>query len=65
MLARKLEEVIDEMILMRRDAEKATAGNVSAGVRLRKDARVVEAMLKQLRKDVLTSRAERKEVVED
>lgn len=45
-----LQEAIKELELVIRDAEKADAGNVSAGVRVRKKMQEVIAKLKQVRK---------------
>lgn len=59
MLLEKLNEVLDEVEMLKRDAEKAEAGNHSAGVRLRKDAKKVIAMLDEVRKDVLKLREEK------
>ena len=45
-----IEEAIKELELVIRDAEKADAGNISAGVRVRKKMQEVIAKLKQVRK---------------
>lgn len=45
-----LEEAIKELQLTIRDAEKADAGNVSAGIRVRKRMQEVIANLKLVRK---------------
>lgn len=58
MLVEKLEEVIKELDLAKRDAEKADSGNKSAGVRLRKDAKKAMDHLQELRKLVLAMREE-------
>ena len=58
MLVEKLDEVIKELELAKRDAEKADGGNKSAGVRLRKDAKKAVDCLQELRNLVLTLREE-------
>jgi hypothetical protein len=58
MLLEKLEEALRDLELTKRDAEKADAGNKSAGVRLRKDLKKVQDKLQELRKLVLTLREE-------
>lgn len=58
MLVEKLDEIIKELELAKRDAEKADGGNKSAGVRLRKDAKKVQDELQSLRKLVLAMREE-------
>lgn len=58
MLVEKLDEVIKELELAKRDAEKAGGGNKSAGVRLRKDAKKAVDGLQELRKLVLSLREE-------
>lgn len=45
-----IEEAIKELELIIRDAEKADAGNISAGVRVRKRMQEVIAKLKDVRK---------------
>jgi hypothetical protein len=45
-----IEEAIKELELIIRDAEKADAGNVSAGIRVRKRMQEVIAKLKNVRK---------------
>jgi len=45
-----IEEAIKELKLILRDAEKADAGNLSAGVRVRKKMQDVIANLKNVRK---------------
>lgn len=45
-----IQEAIDELQLTLRDAEKADAGNVSAGIRVRKRMQEVIAKLKVVRK---------------
>lgn len=45
-----IEEAIKELQLTLRDAEKADAGNISAGVRTRKRMQEVIAKLKEVRK---------------
>jgi len=45
-----IEEAIKELELVVRDAEKADAGNISAGVRVRKKMQEVIAKLKEVRK---------------
>ena len=45
-----IEEAIKELELVIRDAEKADAGNISAGVRVRKKMQEVIAKLKEVRK---------------
>lgn len=45
-----VQEAIKELELVIRDAEKADAGNVSAGVRVRKKMQEVIAKLKEVRK---------------
>jgi len=45
-----IEEAMAELQLTLRDAEKADAGNISAGVRTRKRMQEVIAKLKQVRK---------------
>jgi hypothetical protein len=45
-----IEEAIKELELVIRDAEKADAGNISAGVRVRKRMQEVIAKLKEVRK---------------
>lgn len=45
-----IQEVIDELQLTLRDAEKADAGNVSAGIRVRKRMQEAIAKLKLVRK---------------
>lgn len=45
-----IQEVIDELQLTLRDAEKADAGNVSAGIRVRKRMQQAIAKLKNARK---------------
>jgi len=45
-----IEEAINELQLTLRDAEKADAGNISAGVRTRKRMQEVIAKLKHVRK---------------
>lgn len=45
-----IEEAIKELELIVRDAEKADAGNISAGVRVRKRMQEVIAKLKDVRK---------------
>lgn len=45
-----LEEAIKELQLTIRDAEKADAGNISAGIRVRKRMQEVIAKLKGVRK---------------
>jgi len=45
-----IEEAIKELELVIRDAEKADAGNVSAGVRVRKRMQEVISKLKEVRK---------------
>jgi hypothetical protein len=45
-----IEEVIKELQLTIRDAEKADAGNVSAGIRVRKRMQEAIAKLKSVRK---------------
>lgn len=45
-----IQEAIDELQLTLRDAEKADAGNVSAGIRVRKRMQEVVAKLKVVRK---------------
>jgi len=45
-----IQEVIDELQLILRDAEKADAGNVSAGIRVRKRMQDAIAKLKLVRK---------------
>lgn len=52
----KLEEIIKELELAKRDAEKADNGNVSAGIRLRKDAMQATKDLSELRQMVLQAR---------
>lgn len=47
-----IEEAIKELQLVLRDAEKADAGNVSAGVRVRKRMQEVIAKLKNVRKAI-------------
>lgn len=47
-----IEEAIKELQLVLRDAEKADAGNVSAGVRVRKKMQEVIAKLKDARKAI-------------
>ena len=47
-----IEEVVKELQLTLRDAEKADAGNVSAGVRVRKRMQEVIAKLKEVRKTI-------------
>lgn len=58
MLLERLEEIVKDLELAKRDAEKADAGNKSAGVRLRKDAKKAQDLLQELRKLVLTLREE-------
>ena len=57
----KLEEIINELDLAKRDAEKADKGNVSAGIRLRKDALQARESLKELGQLVLQSRKEKED----
>lgn len=45
-----IQEAIDELQLVLRDAEKADAGNVSAGIRVRKRMQEAIAKLKLVRK---------------
>lgn len=45
-----IQEAIDELKLVLRDAEKADAGNVSAGIRVRKRMQEAIAKLKLVRK---------------
>lgn len=45
-----IQEAIDELQLILRDAEKADAGNVSAGIRVRKRMQEAIAKLKLVRK---------------
>lgn len=45
-----IEEAIKELELTIRDAEKADAGNISAGIRVRKRMQEVIAKLKNVRK---------------
>ena len=45
-----IEEAIKELELVVRDSEKADAGNISAGVRVRKKMQEVIAKLKEVRK---------------
>jgi len=45
-----VQEAIKELELVIRDSEKADAGNVSAGVRVRKKMQQVIAKLKEVRK---------------
>ena len=45
-----IREAIQELQLILRDAEKADAGNVSAGIRVRKKMQDVIAKLKDVRK---------------
>ena len=45
-----IEQAIKELELVIRDAEKADAGNISAGVRVRKRMQEVIAKLKDVRK---------------
>lgn len=47
-----VQEAIRELELVIRDAEKADAGNVSAGVRVRKKMQEVIAKLKDVRKAI-------------
>jgi len=47
-----IEEAMKELQLTLRDAEKADAGNVSAGVRVRKRMQEVIAKLKDVRKAI-------------
>lgn len=47
-----IEEAVKELQLTLRDAEKADAGNVSAGVRVRKRMQEVIAKLKEVRKTI-------------
>jgi|AntAceMinimDraft_13_1070369.scaffolds.fasta_scaffold18763_2 hypothetical protein len=54
----KLEQIINNLELAKRDAEKADKGNVSAGIRLRKDASLGRESLKELGQLVLTTRKE-------
>lgn len=55
----KLEEIIGELELAKRDAEKSDKGNTSAGIRLRKDAMKATNSLKELRQMVLETRKEK------
>jgi len=55
----KLEETIQKLELARRDAEKADGGNVSAGIRLRKDAMQARKGLKELGELVMQTRKEK------
>jgi|GEM_PF-5363190 len=55
----KLEEIIAELELAKRDAIKVDKGNVSAGIRLRKDAMRASRGLNELRQLVLESRKEK------
>jgi hypothetical protein len=52
-----IEEAIKELQLTLRDAEKADAGNVSAGVRTRKRMQEVIARLKEVRKVISENRS--------
>jgi hypothetical protein len=45
-----IQEAINELQLILRDAEKADAGNVSAGIRVRKKMQEVISRLKDVRK---------------
>ena len=45
-----IQEAINELQLILRDAEKADAGNVSAGIRVRKKMQEVITRLKDVRK---------------
>lgn len=45
-----IQEAINELQLILRDAEKADAGNVSAGIRVRKKMQDVIAKLRSVRK---------------
>lgn len=54
-----LKEIIKDLELAVRDAEKADKGNVSAGIRLRKDAMQASKDLGDLRSLVLESRKEK------
>lgn len=58
MLVEKLDKVIKELELAKRDAEKADSGNKSAGIRLRKDAKKALDGLQELRKLVISLREE-------
>jgi len=51
-----IEEAIKELQLTLRDAEKADAGNVSAGVRTRKRMQEVIARLKEVRRVISENR---------
>lgn len=62
MILEKLEEILKNLELVKRDAEKADVGNVSAGIRVRKDALQATKDLQDLRKLVLDSRKEEKEI---
>lgn len=55
----KLEDIIKNLELAKRDAEKTDNGNVSAGIRLRKDAMQATKDLQDLRQKVLQSRKEK------
>ena len=52
----KLEEIIKDLELGKRDAEKADQGNFSAGVRLRKDALKGKKALDELRQLIIEKR---------
>jgi len=55
----KLESIIKNLEFIRRDAEKADRGNLSAGVRVRKDVLAIRNELNELRQTVLNVRREK------
>lgn len=58
MVLEKLEKVIAELELVKRDAEKTDRGNKSAGIRVRKDLVTASKSLKEIRDLVLELRKE-------
>jgi hypothetical protein len=60
MVVEKLEEVLESITLSKKDAEKFDKGVAAAGTRLRKQAQTAIALLKDLRREVLDVRKERK-----
>lgn len=60
MVLEKLQEILSELSLAVRDAEKFDAGNASAGRRVRSSAMAAIKELKSLRAEVMTELHERK-----
>jgi hypothetical protein len=59
MVSQQISELEKRLVLLKRDAEKCDAGNISAGTRIRKDLMVLIKEMKELRQSVLEQRKEK------